>query len=293
MVWVLFVSGLHAEILILKNGTRHTGAVVAQTPHSITLATKTGRVVVQKDDIARIAFATTPDQEEGVEVENSMEIIDDWQHQIDRILKRQKKEETRNAEEKEGRLNEEKKFFNDELAEVKRRKKIIAAKKSMMLPGWGQFYKGDSIRGWGIVSLSGLALIGTYYGLNRYSSTSRSYDESNRFYSFVFLKYHSLPISFWNYQQTKKKRDDMNSSITGATALIGVIAGIYFLGIGDAYFFDPDLEEDKATAHVSSPSTGGNFSLAFAAPQPLIALVPERKRGIQNPDVVLSYTCSF
>jgi hypothetical protein len=278
---LLMTSGLRAEIIYLKNGKSINGKVIGQNADSISFMTEDGKITILKKDIQRVFYASSMGQEERVRVDNLLERMGGLDRSIAPTLEKRREDEKQKQDEISRRAEEEALFFRDELEEIKKRKKRVAARKSAFLPGWGQFYKGDSIRGWGIVGTGLFSVVGIYYGSQMYGKYKTGYDANNQIFLLGLAKFHSIPLAVWHYQNATNERAKMETNISSAVTFGAILAGLYFLNVGDAYLFDPDLDEEMADRRPASNT--GRFAVGYE----------EGKRGGDSLQSESAYSISY
>ncbi|MBL8021987.1 MAG: hypothetical protein JNM27_20095 [Leptospirales bacterium] len=297
LVLLLLAGSLAAENVYLRDGRVISGRISNQTRTDITIETAQGTMKINKDQIRRIQYDTQVDdkaKEEARKAEEKRRLEEYNRQQAEQ--RRQNEERMKQEEAK--RLEAEKKNQDEakRLADQKKleedKKKADADKKrrddeskmkpagpfwygamvrSMVLPGWGQYYQGRNRAAFlnGGLTL-GLGIFSLYeeghYHRNRnnYSSTSTTFLLGT---PFVARNYFNVSQTdgqayFWflkGYGQTSSARIRMETHAQRLRVARTAFLLAYAWNVVDVVLFNP-----TTTTKVGLQTGPGNYRLAFA-----------------------------
>ncbi|MBX7058651.1 MAG: hypothetical protein K1X75_11345 [Leptospirales bacterium] len=213
---ILLPAALLADTVFLKNGQQLEGKVIGQTRTSVTFRPVTGAVrTIAKSDIRRIAYGPTQSDAEARAEQERRDRLRETQA-LSAENRRLMEDEWRRLDTERNKLEEERRRIDEEWARLDRGREdsgrrpptvsnptdsdrlIAAFMRSLIFPGWGQYYQGRTTTGY-IYAGSYLALAGAtiatesaYYRLRgKYS------DRANLFLvtSPVALSFLGVPIT--------------------------------------------------------------------------------------------------
>lgn len=164
---VFLTSTLSAETVILKNGTLVSGRIVRQSSTSIDLVTPSGPRSIAKSEIQRISFDDPEEvkrQEAIKRASDSEQSLAKRQEELRRQIadrnkaaaeKKQLNELLQQLEEQRKQIEDLRKMLADQSKEFQERRLKELAEigmpvwpfvwRSAILPGWGQYHKGETI----------------------------------------------------------------------------------------------------------------------------------------------------
>ena len=176
---IVAASGLHAEVVILKNGRQISGRIVGQSRSVVRIATAGGTRTIAKGKVRRIVYGATLEKKKEDEDrrKKQKELLKKQQEEFrkrqEELIKKQQEENIKTQAENQKRLLEQQR---QQLEAARRAEAASPAQnsqqedsaptlggalwRSALLPGWGQIYQGRS--GIGIGYAAGFAaLVGT------------------------------------------------------------------------------------------------------------------------------------
>lgn len=240
----LCTATLSAETLYMEDGSVLRGVVVGQDRETVSLRTRGGLMTVSKSKIRRMVFdrysPDDPEAEEEARRQSEAErrrIVQELNRELER---RRSGLETKKTEE-EVRKREEKEFFENEFLQEKERQKREGFRRSLLLPGWGQYYKNQPDRGkiymGSFLTLLGTALVADYI----YRQAATSYTSSNNTYALFLYQRHNPVFAFSHYQKARADRDLANQTARIQQAALLGLGLVYVISAVDARYTDPDL----------------------------------------------------
>ncbi len=243
------VSGvIYAEIIYLKNGEIEVGKIVGQSPDYILIQKNGIQSRVNKKDVRQINFQSTPEDEENAKNQKDIDAMLEWQGLLNVLLEQRREEHANKEKEWVDRGQEEADFFTDEIKELKKRKREGALRRSLLLPGWGQFYKDQDWKAYSVIGMSILAAGISYYSYNQYASLSNEYNDSTMQFAALFYLKHNFLISYINYKSATARREEMINNSRNGKILLGTVGIIYLINVVDSYWTDVDLNIENEFA---------------------------------------------
>ncbi|MBP7281299.1 MAG: hypothetical protein KBA66_06980 [Leptospiraceae bacterium] len=134
--------------------------------------------------------------------------------------------------------------------------------RSALIPGWGQFHKGDEDKA-AIIGSFGILFLG-----NAISSYQRFQNAQADYNSALGLPYfmgeYALP---YNFLTITPKREAVIEAQNTANLSLGLLAAFWLLNIGDAYYFEPEAKKlsfrfdlTKDRSYALDKSQGQNYN---------------------------------
>ena len=290
----LFPAILFAETIFLKNGQRLDGKIVGQSRTAVTIRVGGATRVVQKADIRRISYDTNNN-------------ADELRRQREEAARRRAEEAARKkAEEEAARKAAEdeaaRKNAEDEAArkaaedEAARNAEAEAARKaqeeseaayraagphrfdaflrSMVLPGWGQYYQGRTGAAFGLGGAFVAGLGASYYMDQRYNIARSAYeDKADTFFLTSPLVLSALgssisspttlaPLGFVLATDTSNARRTMEDAGRWANNTRTLLVGLYLWNLVDVLVFHPTQEQSVGVT-VGPQAVGVRYSMRF------------------------------
>ncbi len=132
--------------------------------------------------------------------------------------------------------------------------------RSALVPGWGQWNRGETIKSGSILgaTLLGLALVSTSY--SQYQSAEKNYKSTSNLVMLIPGDRESIGLTFLNLAQSGAAREKQNKAAAQGQVAIGFVALVYLYNLFDATFLGgaPDA---KKTAGSDIPA----WRIGFAA----------------------------
>jgi len=304
--FLTFTAALYAENVYLRDGRIVSGRITNQTRTDITIATPQGVIKIQKDQIRRIQYDTGTDEKAQEEARKAEERrrLEEYNRQQEEMKRRQeeqrRQEEARKAEEQrkteqqkaeaDKRLADQKKTEEDKRKQEEARKReeenrrreaeardagptwYGAFVRSLVLPGWGQYYSGRKTTGYmmgcGFLVAGGLMLREqSAYDRNRsaYAETTRGFLLGTPFVarSLFNVSQTDGQAYYWFFAgsgQTGATRERMELHAKKLSALKTGVAVFYAWNIVDVILFRP-----TTTTKVGMGADENGYRLAFTS----------------------------
>lgn len=151
----------------------------------------------------------------------------------------------------------------DESSIVIRKPRMPYVWRSALLPGWGQWYKGDETRAV-IYGFSGILLLGNFF--QSYQSFQNAQADYNSAKGIpYFLGQYALP---YNYLTITPKKDELLESVKLVNISIGLLVSFWLWNVADAYYFEPvdkkisfffDISKDRSFSFDKSVEKDYNY----------------------------------
>lgn len=287
IAFALFLpASIKADTVRMKNGQVLTGQIVAQTRTSVTIRTSGGMRVVQKAQIASIQYGAveSPEEKRRKELERQRK-IEEARKERERIEreKREQEEAEKAAKEAEEQRKREQELERKRQEEERIRQELAnrpttwgATWRSMILPGWGQHYRGDTTQGWvtmGAYSLLGLAAL---YNENELKVAQSKFemeweDFSSVYFASILISFNA-PVDLIFISRYSGIESDPNYQKAQAAqgrrpVLIGTVAAIWAYTLFDSLYFtnsenvsfDLQIFDERQPGFASSPQMGMNY----------------------------------
>jgi hypothetical protein len=262
----LSVLSLHADTVILRNGTSLNGKIIGQTQDIVRFQNEQGAQNINKANIRRIIFGKEESPEEALK----------RQEEARRQAEEQRKAQEAFLKEQEEAMEQETQEEPEEVPAYADEEPAAppfggdALWRSLILPGWGQHSQnragtgnayGGAFAGFALASL-------IQYGIFEQSRGLYEKSAQNLYFSVVVLgagepaydpKLKLQPLVFGlQYMQTmERNKAHNNAQRTGAVlrATVGITAAIYLANVVDVVVFAPD--QDTAVHLFASESGAG------------------------------------
>ena len=282
-LFLVFAAPLAADTILLRNGARINGKIVAQTRTLVRIQTSTGVKTFQKTGIRRIIFGRVDDK---AEEEARKKQAEARKKQLEEFKKRQ--EEFQKRQEEARKQQEELQKARQEAAEAERRRAAEAEAeriqaeqaasmegalwRSILFPGWGQFRQRRPGAGTAYAAGFVLAALATGSAGGAYSQSQGRYAAAvdNLSFQTVVLGFgmpfydrklrlldELLLLQYMTTQERNAAFRDSQRSAAAVNVAGGVMGAIYIFNLMDVIVFrDGGLalgvfgEEDRAGLRV-------------------------------------------
>lgn len=117
--------------------------------------------------------------------------------------------------------------------------------RSALIPGWGQYYREDKIRGITYFSLSIIALGATAYNYKQYNKAKTDLASKNSMSGIYSASPELLPLGIINYTQSNQLESRGNKYRSQILICSTAFIGLYIFNLIDAAFFTRSLQEEK------------------------------------------------
>lgn len=276
---------------MLKNGTMYEGTITYQDADKIQIQTSSGLEVIYKITIRRMTFGERKPEsaEDKALAEKASEArAREEKEKKDRLAREAAAAERRAREEAEQkRIKEESDLRRqnaalrqelEALRESQRRREQTALDnqersgwpsiwRSLLVPGWGQFYRGDVVSA--RVFATG-ALISTYYlyeANRRYVDARSLYSDASRAAVFVVPTRSSEGISA-GFLYANQQRNLLRTRAGNANIALGVVGALYLANVVEVLVHDQRsspraAETAGAVSAFASPSQQLSFGMSI------------------------------
>ncbi len=219
------LAGLLADTLTLKDGTVLEGKILSQSQVQIQIQTKEGIKTIPKPAVRRIVFGPS-------DVEKKPEKTPEQEEE-----ERQKAEALRKEQEAAERARKERE------AELERQRQIQIAEersrgalwRSAVLPGWGQYYKGEERRGAYFFAGNLAALFVLYDGRTKFQANlAKARTAETIGFIGLTMRGSATPANLIARSMFQEARTGMETG--GRQAFVGLLAfvGLYVYNLMDA-----------------------------------------------------------
>lgn len=284
---LLLPASLLAETVFLKNGSRVVGKIVGQSRTTVTISSNGRRRVIKKVDIRRISYDTGNNQ--AAEAERR-------RRQAEAERKRKAEEAARKAEEEAARKAAEREAADkiaeqeaaNKAAEERRREqeareaayksggpyRLDAFLRSMVLPGWGQYYQGRTGAAYSLGGAFAAGLGASYYFTRQHTIARSDYQaKADTFFYTSPLVLSALgssisspttlaPLGLVLADDTANARKRMENAGRIANNARGALLAIYLWNLTDVLIFHPSKNESLGLS-VGNGQVGVRYSLRF------------------------------
>ncbi len=296
IVIVLCVSvSVSAETIYLKNGLKIPGQIVGQDRESIRIKTLNGGVRrILKSQVRRVTYepvAETRRREEAAQKraeeaarrkeeeeqrkkeEEAARRAEEEAKEAEEAAKNEENQEKR-AEEEAARKEEEEREQREAAYESGEPYRMEALLRSLILPGWGQYYQGRSGAAFGIGGAFFASAAGMSYYDRIYASRRNDYETSaNQFFltSPLFLSSAGFsissplqlaPLGFGIAQNTSAARVRMEDAARWSNNFRTLLVGLYVWNLADVLIFHPSADQEVGVS-VRPGGAGMRYSFYF------------------------------
>lgn len=113
---------------------------------------------------------------------------------------------------------------------------IGAAVRSLILPGWGQLYKGEKTKAQTLISLAVVGWLYTLPAFQDYKAAKSSYDSYSLVAVSLPFNSGSLGSAAWSYSQATISHAEMVKNADRVYRGSLFLAGVYLYSLADSYF---------------------------------------------------------
>ena len=152
------------------------------------------------------------------------------------------------------RLDEQKRALLQKREREKSRRRWNAFFRSAILPGWGQYYRGDTVQGLGY-------LAGSLFFLTRHRGLRRAHAKTQREYSdavppLLGVTAFGPRASYLNYAYLRDRRRVLLLKERAANRVLGLLGAVYALNLLDAAFLNGPAKSALARSDGSRKYAG-------------------------------------
>lgn len=304
---LLSSASLKAELVFLKNGDVVQGRITSQTSENVRVQTAGSSILINKSDISRISYDA---DEERIWLENQE------REKIERAEVERLRAEAEQMRAESARREQELKAREAQLSEYQTRL-AGAWWRSLIWPGWGQIYRGETVKGWLVAGGAGIMLFQLYRTDQTYRQASADFDQASAL-SLASAGTGSAGALAGAYAYANEARNTKQTAAARGNLVLGLFAAWYVYNVIDAYFSEnrylqpaprepitppaadnpvedaaPDEAQPASPSEPAPPSEGAPGAGQFrAADQDAAARLPRRalERDSDEYPVVLSWT---
>jgi superfamily II DNA/RNA helicase len=243
LVCLLSAVQLAADTIHLTDGRTIRGTIIAQDGKSIRIKTGGKEQVILKSTVRRITY----DEKKSPEQEAEDERLEKEQLAKEDAEREKAESERRDQLEK---LREENEALKGQLvAGEERRKQADAARqqkftragwpsvwRSFVVPGWGQFYRGDAARAAGFMTAAGISAY-YVYRLNQTYQTSRDHFNQAQNLSILTIPGASSSAIFGAFTYANGQRNEMHNAALRANFAAAILVATFAFSGADSLFY--------------------------------------------------------
>lgn len=251
--FLILASSISADVVILKNGKSYEGTITSQDADKIQIQTADGLETIYKITIRRITFTTakqTPEEkaqaEKAAEQRASAEKAE--RERQARAAEEEKKEQKRLKEEAD--IRKENETLRRELALLKDEKKLRQTAeqethgrsgwpsiwRSALLPGWGQFHRGDVLSS-RVFAAGALAASYYFYTANRDYGDAKGYYRDASTLTALSMPTRNPDAIGASFVYAHQQRNLMRQRAAGANIALGMLGALYLTNVLEAVLY--------------------------------------------------------
>ncbi len=234
---------LHAELVFLKNGDVLQGRIVSQTADNVRVQTAGSSQLISKSDIARISYDA---EEERLWLEGQE------REKRERAEMERLRAEAEQMRAESLRREQELKAREEQLGEYQTRL-AGAWWRSLLWPGWGQYYRGETVKGALVAGAAGLMLIQLYRADQDYRNASAAFDEASVL-SLASAAGGNAGGIAGAYAFANEARNTKQTAAARGNLMLGLFAAWYVYNVIDAYFADNRYLQPASSAPIPAPT---------------------------------------
>jgi len=252
-IFLLALFPAAADTIILQNGRTVEGTIVAQDAKAVRIRTKQGEILIQKTQIKRITYSDAEAKRTEQEKAEKLRREEEEKHRAEKEAAERTEIEKLRAEnddlkERLTRIETERKDAEARMRDRSDRAGLPSVFRSIAVPGWGQYYRGDRLRGSILMASAGLTAY-TAFRFNRQYLHAR--EEFSRAESFAVLSLApgtAGPI-YGAFLHANIHRNTMHRAALRLNFSLAVLSTLYLYSAGDAFLYrseQPALAQDDA-----------------------------------------------
>lgn len=233
-------NSILADTITLKSGAVVQGTIVQQDAVKIEIQTAHGVKVIQKNLIKRIEYTADKSTDDKKKEEQLAQEKAEQEKQEREQAEKQKREEEERLESQRLRdelsaLKEEKRRREDAVSQMRGKSGWPSVWRSMVLPGWGQVYRGDMTTARWFLGGAFLSTVYAYRANQEYKSARSNYDSSAR--TALLLGLTASPGLVVGFVDANQKRNALASRANRTNLAFGFLGAIYLTNVAEALFF--------------------------------------------------------
>jgi len=269
-VLMSFTSG-RADTIYLKNGTVIHGSIIAQDSNEVKLKNSSGESIVEKSTIRRLAYDD--------------KIEDDAEDRAKKAEEERKKaEEEKKKKDEISQLKQEIEKCKADMKRQEEAKRTVAAQagwpaiwRSLVLPGWGQYYRGDSTRGKIMMGGSGFLWLYWYKTTREYTQSKNDYNSMAQL-AFLTGASGNGSVIGTGYLLANNSRNTFQRTAAKANFVTAFLLAWYIGGALDALMYGRERSAQTAQASITTTTS---------------FLPPDFNRKVPEPEANVSFSFSF
>jgi len=247
-VMIIFSTALFAETVLLKNGKNIKGTVLGQSGEGLNFHTRDGQNVTYKlDTILKVVYKEVSDeeltrirQEEEAKLKKQLASERAKNAELARKIQELEKQAARHSQD-----SVQMKTLAEEIKKLAQEKKALEATlhaqgkyiwRSALLPGWGQWKKGQKAKGSVLFVASAIALGNWYGNLNKFNKSQADVTAKENMFLFLPALGNTTTLDPLFYLQIKNARNETRSAANATEQASLALAVIYFANLADAWF---------------------------------------------------------
>lgn len=260
LVLVLCPLNLAADTqhVYLRNGRVLTGRVVNQSARKIWLRTDRRILVIAKSRIRRIAYDTPLEQQHLKELRAERRVADRrLQQRLNEELEKARKEwEAEQAKKQQRQLAVER------VQKQTERQQVLTGGlwRSAVMPGWGQYHRGEHKKGYVFGSLFVGSLVLWYRADADYKQAAENLRSTTLNLSAIVLSQRSTASIVASLTLAQAANDEKRVAATNASIFQTLAIGLYLVNMTDALLSEGYV---GAGSKKSAGSTGPRFMFGF------------------------------
>lgn len=241
---VLFAAlALSADTIYLHSGQKIQGTIVSQDAKSIRIKSGGKEQVILKTAVRRITYEDKKTAEQEAEEERiarEKKAQEDAEREkaeaerLDRMEKLRIEGEKLKAEI--AARNEKQKQAEEAARERSLRAGWPSVWRSFVLPGWGQYYRGDKPRGIGYMAAAGLSAYYVYALNQQYRAARADYQDAQTL-ALASMPSASSTSIYSSFLYANIRRNDMHRSALRANFAAALLIAAYAFSGSDALFY--------------------------------------------------------
>jgi Family of unknown function (DUF5683) len=234
---------LHAELVFLKSGDVLQGRIVSQTVENVRIQTADSSRLVSKGDIARISYDS---EEERLWLEGQE------REKRERAEMERVRAEVEQMRAETLRREQELKTREEQLGEYQTRL-ADAWWRSLVWPGWGQYYRGETIKGSLIAGGAGLMLFQLYRANQEYRDASAAFDQASALSLASAATANAGGIA-GAYAFANEARNTKQTAAARGNLILGLFAAWYVYNVIDAYITGNRYLQPASSPRIPPPT---------------------------------------
>lgn len=259
--WLLIQTHVFADTIHLQNGETIRGTIISQDAKSIRVKTGGKEQVILKSTVRRITYDEKKTPEQEAEEEKLAKEKEEREAREREKAEAEKRDQLEKLTAENERLKAEARAQQAEQKRASEDRRIRAERsgwssiwRSLVLPGWGQAYRGDQPRAAGLMVAAGLSAYYVYTLGQEYRTARRTYSDAQSL-ALLTIPGGSSTAIYGAFTYANAGRNEMHRKALNANFAAALLLATYAFSGADALFYRSEAKRTLAESVIERPQS--------------------------------------